>query len=167
VTRAVGLAALVAFVGTVYAANWLIDRYGIVQVGPGLYAPAGVFAIGLAFLLRDVVQRTLGPLVVVVGIAAGAALSFTVSPAFATASAVAFLASELADLAVYTPLERRGLILAVVASNAVGLVLDSALFLWLAFGSLALIEGQIVGKAAMTLAALPLVYLARQRLEVA
>jgi multidrug efflux pump subunit AcrB len=34
----------------------------------------------------------------------------------------------------------------VFASVAAGAVVDSALFLWLAFGSLAFIEGQIVGK---------------------
>ncbi len=166
-TRTVGLAALACFIFTVYAANWLIEHYGFVSVGFGYMAPAGVYAAGAAFVLRDVVHRTLGPLVVVLGILSGAALSYTVSPAFATASAIAFLASELADLAVYTPLERRGFVKAMLASNAVGLVVDSALFLWLAFGSLAYIEGQIIGKATMTLLALPLVLLARRRLAVA
>jgi uncharacterized PurR-regulated membrane protein YhhQ (DUF165 family) len=53
----------------------------------------------------------------------------------------------------------------VVASNVVGAVVDSALFLWLAFGSLAFIEGQIIGKVAMTVVALPLVILLRPRLQ--
>ena len=52
------------------------------------------------------------------------------------ASGVAFLLSEFADLGVYTPLARRRLVLAVVASSVVGLVVDSIVFLWLAFGSL-------------------------------
>ena len=89
---------------------------------------------GLAFTLRDVVHRTLGRLAVVGAILAGAALSYTISPAFATASAVAFLVSELADLSVYEPLRARGWMPAVVASNVVGIVVDSLLFLWLAFG---------------------------------
>ena len=62
------------------------------------------------------------------------------------ASAVAFLLSELADFAVYQPLRERRWLLAVFASNVVGLVIDSILFLQIAFGSLDFIEGQIIGK---------------------
>ena len=43
----------------------------------------------------------------------------------------------------------------------VGKYLASVLFLWIAFGSLALLEGQIVGKAWMTAAAVALLALAR------
>jgi queuosine precursor transporter len=39
---------------------------------------------------------------------------------------------------------------AVTLSNTVGLLVDSVLFLWLAFGSLAFLPGQLVGKAWMT-----------------
>ena len=42
---------------------------------------------------------------------------------------------------------------AVVASNVVGLIADSVLFLWLAFGSMEFLGGQIVGKGWMTVAA--------------
>jgi uncharacterized PurR-regulated membrane protein YhhQ (DUF165 family) len=64
----------------------------------------------------------------------------------AVASAVAFLFSELADFVVYQPLRERRWLLAVFASNAVGLVIDSILFLQIAFGSLDFIEDQIIGK---------------------
>lgn len=155
-----GIAAFCGFIATIWAANWLLANVaqdqahpGIVAIGFGLSAPAGVFAIGFAFTFRDIVQRALGAKWAIAAILIGAALSYTVSPAFAVASGVAFLVSELADLAVYTPLERRSWLGAVTLSNTVGLVVDSALFLWLAFGSLAFIEGQIVGKAAMTLVA--------------
>jgi hypothetical protein len=50
-----------------------------------------------------------------------------------------------------------------VASNVVGLVVDSAVFLFLAFGSLRFIAGQIIAKAWMTLLALPLIALPRRR----
>ena len=63
------------------------------------------------------------------------------------------LFSELADFAVYTPLQV-GWLRAVVASNIVGAVVDSALFLWLAFGTLDFITGQVVGKLYMTAAAI-------------
>ena len=79
------------------------------------------------------------------------------------ASAAAFLLSELADFAVYTPLQSRGLVLAVLASSLVGLVADSILFLWLAFGSLDFLAGQILGKLWMVLAALPFIHWIRRR----
>ena len=63
------------------------------------------------------------------------------------ASTTAFLLSELADFAVFTPLQKRGLVLAVLASGVVGLIADSILFLWLAFGSLEFLDGQVLGKA--------------------
>ena len=92
----------------------------------------------------------------------GAGLSaFFAPPALVIASVTAFLLSELADLAVYTPLERKGLVLAVFASSVVGLVIDSAVFLYLAFGSLDFITGQIVGKLWMVLAALPVIHFLR------
>jgi queuosine precursor transporter len=68
-----------------------------------------------------------------------------------------------ADLAVYTPLARRGLLIAVVASGVVGLVVDSVVFLWLAFGSLEFLLGQIVGKAWMVLLSIPFVAWLRRR----
>jgi uncharacterized PurR-regulated membrane protein YhhQ (DUF165 family) len=134
-------------------------------VGFGLMAPAGVFMVGLAFTFRDVIQRTLGPWWTVLAILIGASLSWFVSPAFAVASGVAFLVSELADFAVYTPLERRSWIGAVALSNTVGLVVDSWLFLALAFGSLEFFWGQVVGKAWMTLLAVPVLLAIRPRLK--
>jgi hypothetical protein len=63
----------------------------------------------------------------------------------------------------YTPLARRGLVIAVVASGVVGLVVDSIVFLWLAFGSLEFLLGQIVGKAWMVLLSIPFVAWLRRR----
>jgi uncharacterized PurR-regulated membrane protein YhhQ (DUF165 family) len=79
------------------------------------------------------------------------------------ASGVAFLLSELADYAVYTPLRERNWLGAVALSNTVGLVLDSVIFLSLAFGSLTFLPGQIVGKAWMTAAAVVVLWLVRNR----
>lgn len=151
--------ALGAFVATVVGANWSLARWGIVPIGFGLEAPAGVYFAGLAFTARDAVRETAGRRGVVAAILAGAALSFMLEDAqkFAIASGIAFLVSESADALVYEPLRGKSWLAAVTASNSVGLVLDSMLFLWLAFGSLAFIEGQIVGKAYMTLLAVVLV----------
>ena len=64
-----------------------------------------------------------------------------------------FLLSELADMGVYTPLPERRLALAVLASGLVVAIVDSAVFLLLAFGNLAYLEGLIVGKLWASLAA--------------
>jgi uncharacterized PurR-regulated membrane protein YhhQ (DUF165 family) len=129
-------------------------------------APSGVLMAGIALVLRDLVQRRLGVVASSLAILAGAALSALLAPpALVIASAVAFLLSEFADLGVYTPLARRGLVVAVVASGVAGLVVDSIVFLWLAFGSLDFLSGQVVGKAWMVLLSIPLVAWLRRRDE--
>jgi hypothetical protein len=155
--------ALAAYVATIFLANWAIQTFGPVPVGFGLTAPAGVYFAGLAFTLRDLVQERLGRYWTVAAILAGAVLSAFVSPTFAQASAAAFLFSEFADFAVYTPLRRRNWLGAVAASNVVGLVADSALFLWLAFHSLEFLPGQVVGKVWVTVLAIALLWPWRRR----
>ena len=126
-------------------------------------APSGVALVGLALVLRDLVQRRLGRTAGVLSIFAGAALSGGIAPPqLAIASMTAFLVSEFADFAIYTPLQQRGLVLAVFASSVVGLIVDSILFLWLAFGSLEFLSGQVLGKMWMVLLALPIVYWVRR-----
>lgn len=171
-SRTQGYFFLAVFALCIPAANWLIGNVGtfcvpegpcLIPVAPGLTAPSGVLMIGLALVLRDLVQRSLGVKWAAGAVVFGAALSaFFAPPALVIASAAAFLLSELADLAVYTPLQRKGLVLAVFASSIVGLVIDSAVFLYLAFGSLDYISGQIVGKAWMVLAALPVIHFLRK-----
>lgn len=153
-----GLVWLALYIGTIYAANYVVERFGVVPVGFGLHAPAAVYVVGLAFTFRDFVQEALGVRIVVLAIVVGAALSALVSPALALASGVAFLVSEGLDLAVYTPLRERNWLGAVLASNAVGLTIDSLVFLALATplgpDRMSFVPGQILGKAAMTLLAL-------------
>ncbi|MFI7073639.1 VUT family protein [Micromonospora sediminicola] len=144
-----------AYVGTIIAANWAVAHYGVIPVGFGLAAPAGVLFAGLAFTLRDLLHEAAGWRLVVAAILAGTAASLWVAgPGLAFAAAAAFLLSELVDLAVYTPLRRRRWLTAVAASNVAGLLVDSWLFLALAFGSLAFFWGQVVGKGWMTVVAL-------------
>lgn len=190
-----GLITAFAYIGCVYLANWLILNVGApgpggvhtIPVWPGISAPSGVLAAGLALTMRDLTQDRLGRGVVIVCILVGTALSALLSPGLALASGAAFLVSEVADMAVYTPLkershaladlaretlrgetarsyERRAFVawlLALLLSNTVGLLVDSALFLWLAFGSLAFIAGQVIGKAEMTIVAVVILALAR------
>lgn len=170
-----GLLFLAAYALCIPAANWLILNVGtvcvpngpcLIPVAPGLMAPSGVVMIGLALVLRDLVQRRLGLTWTIAAILAGAALSAAIAPpALVIASAVAFLISEFADLMVYTPLQRRRLLFAVAASSVVGLVIDSMVFLYLAFGSFEHLLGQIVGKGWMVVLALPFIALLRRRDE--
>jgi uncharacterized PurR-regulated membrane protein YhhQ (DUF165 family) len=170
-----GVIFLVLFCLTIPAANWMIGHVGttcvpkgpcLVPVAPGIMAPSGVLMIGAALVLRDLVQRRLGVASGVGAILVGAAISAALAPtALVIASATAFLLSEAADFAIYTPLARRRLVLAVVASSMAGLVVDSLVFLWLAFGSLDFLLGQIIGKSWMVLLAIPLVALLRRRDE--
>ena len=172
-SRKEGFVYLVLFILCIPSANWMIGNVGtycvpdgpcMIPVAPGLDAPSGVLMIGLALVLRDLVQRRLGKLWALVAIVAGAALSGLVaSNALVVASMAAFLFSELADFAVYTPLQRNRFITAVIASSMVGLVVDSMLFLYLAFGSLDYVFGQIIGKAWMVLCTVPIIWKLRQR----
>jgi uncharacterized PurR-regulated membrane protein YhhQ (DUF165 family) len=121
------------YVSTVLAANWLTSNFGLVAAGFALLVPAGTYAAGLALGLRDAVHDAGGVRWVLAGIAAGTVLSFAVADGrIALASGVAFLLAELLDLAVYAPLRTRGWRRAVVASNTVGAVVDTLVFLTLA-----------------------------------
>lgn len=144
---------ILAYLGSVFVANWAVATFGIIPIGFGLMAPAGVFVIGITLALRDQVHELIGIRGSILALLVGAALSALVSPALALASASAFLVSEFLDLAVYTPLRKRGRVQAVFFSNMAGLVVDSIIFLSLAFGSLEFLPGQIVGKTWATLGA--------------
>jgi uncharacterized PurR-regulated membrane protein YhhQ (DUF165 family) len=165
----------VLFCLTVPVANWMIGNVGtvctrdgpcLIPVAPGVMAPSGVLMVGIALVLRDLVQRRLGLGAAVAAILIGAGISGLVAPlALVTASAVAYLISEFADLAVYTPLQERRFVAAVVVSSVVGLIVDSIVFLWLAFGSLEFLTGQVVGKSWMVLLAVPFILYLRRRDE--
>ena len=173
--RREGVIFLVLFALTIPAANWLIGHVGtacipqgpcVVPVAPGLMAPSGVAMVGVALVLRDLMQRRLGAGLSAVAVLCGTAISALLAPpSLVLASGVAFLLSEFADLAVYTPLARRRLVAAVVASSFVGLVVDSIVFLLLAFGSLEFLLGQVIGKTWMVLLSIPFVAWLRRRDE--
>ncbi|MFF4802321.1 VUT family protein [Streptomyces sp. NPDC001351] len=162
-----GIATLVAYVATIPAANLAVTHFGAVPVGFGYAAPAGVYMVGLALVLRDLARESAGRGAVLAAIAVGTFLSyFLADPALAGASAAAFVVAETMDFVVYEPLRQRGLLIAMLASNAVGLLADSLLFLKLAFGSYDYLPGQILGKAWMTFAAIGVLALVRRRKQV-
>ena len=157
--KVIGLAFLAAFAATVVGANWALLEYGIVPVGFGLSAPASVYFVGLAFTFRDGLRERLGFRGALVAIAVGGLLSYALElrqggdpiARISIASVTAFLVSETSDALVYERLREYSRLLGIVASNTVGVVVDSACFLFLAFGSLEFLQGQVVGKSYMTL----------------
>lgn len=168
-----GYLALLAFIATIPAANWLIGHFGttcladgpcLLPVGFGLTAPSGVLMVGLSLVLRDLVHENFGARVSMLSIFCGAVLSTLIAPpALALASGVVFFLSEFTDLAVYAPLRKRRLYAAVILSGLIGSIVDSSAFLLLAFGSLDFVAGQVAGKFWMTLAALPIIWAIRNR----
>ncbi|MDF2797374.1 MAG: beta-carotene 15,15-monooxygenase [Devosia sp.] len=174
--RPLGAIAIVAFVLTVPAANWMVLNVGstcfphgpcVIPVWPGVLAPSGVALAGLSLVLRDLVQEEVGVRWAFAAVLVGAIIAALVaSPQLAVASAGAFLVAELADLLIYTALRRRGLFVASLASSMVGLLLDSLIFLLVAFGSIDLLLGQSLGKAWMVLAATPILFLIRRGTQI-
>jgi uncharacterized integral membrane protein (TIGR00697 family) len=177
----------------------------LVQIGSATM-PAGTFVFALTFTWRDLLHRRLGREWARAAIVAAGALNivqagylwavaqlpapafyahaeawgaiFALVPAITLGSIAAEVVSELVDTEVYHALRRGPRWLAVLASNAVALPLDSLLFGTLAFtllplvfgggslalgDSLALVRGQIVWKAAVTVVSLPLIYAVRGR----
>ncbi len=164
--------ALVIYAASIPLANWMIDHVGTqhfpggphtIPVGFGYDAPSGVLAIGVALVARDFIQRQLGRRAALLAIGVGVLLSYLVAnPAIATASAVAFALGEFSDFAVYTPLARRRLALAVAASGVIGGLIDSLVFLQIAFGSTLFWQGQVIGKTYVALAAGLTIWIIRQ-----
>lgn len=158
-----GWISLVLFVLLIPLSNWVIVNLGVVcppgepclvPVLPGLWAPSTVLLAGFSLVLRDVVHHCLGWRWALISIFAGAALSGLISePALVIASVCAFLFAELADFAVYAPMKKRYPAMAVIASGLAGSVVDSAIFLSLAFGSIEFLAGQVLGKFWMSLIA--------------
>jgi hypothetical protein len=150
-----GIAAAVLYIATVLGANAAIQQWGVVPIGFGYMAPAAVYFVGLALVLRDAVQVWLGKGWMLAALAVASVLSYLVAdPHVATASALAFLSSELIDFALFTWIAPRWS-RAVFVGGIMGALVDSVIFLSVAFGSLAFLPGQMIGKAyGITVAAL-------------
>ena len=158
--RSEGLVFLVLFALTIPLANWMIGHVGtmcvphgpcLIPVAPRLMAPSGVThdrrRAGAARSGAAAARRR--------RVGAGDPGRRRPVGAARPAGASDRLGGRL--LPVRTGRSRRlhaawrdaRLVAAVVASSAVGLVVDSIVFLWLAFGSLDFLAGQVVGKAWM------------------
>lgn len=171
--RALGWLSLILFILTIPVGNWVVMNVGtvcpsdgpcLIPVWPGIMSPSAVLLAGLALILRDAVQSLIGKAWTIAAIAVGAFISGWLSePAIVLGSTCAFLFSELADFAVYTPLRERHLSAAIILSGLVGSVVDSVIFLSLAFGSLDFVVGQVIGKFWMSLIAGAMILAWRRR----
>jgi hypothetical protein len=157
--------AAVGYIATVFGANWAIGHLGTppqfpgaphtIKVGFGYTAPSGVMFVAAALVLRDAVQyltglrrgwQTLTVMLPLIAVGAGLSYAVTPTPKIALASALAFGLSELVDFALFTWIAPRWT-RAVLAGGLAGGVVDSLLFLWVAFGSFTFWQGQVLGKA--------------------
>jgi hypothetical protein len=163
---------IAAYAATIPLANWMIGHVGqcvpngpcLIPVGFGFLAPSGVLMVGASLVLRDFVQETAGVKGALIAIAIGAVASWFFAPPFlVVASVLAFLLAEIGDLAVYTPVRAKSMVLAVLLSGVVGSVVDSAVFLYVAFGSFDFIVGQIIGKLWMSVFGASLLAFAHSR----
>lgn len=159
-----GVLVIAGYLLSVVAANIASIHWPPLVVG-GLVVLAGTLFAGTSLTARDLLHDALGVRGAAAAIVVAGGLSAVLaSPQFAVASVVAFTTSEVVDTAIYSWLRHRSRLSAVAVSNAVGLVVDSVLFVPLAFGTTAAVPGQIVGKTAatiITLAALRAISLLR------
>jgi uncharacterized PurR-regulated membrane protein YhhQ (DUF165 family) len=168
--KRLGFVCLAVFIATIPLANWTTDTYGFRDVLWIGMIPAGTVWISVSFVARDVTQLTLGRVWALVGIGIGAVLSIVLAnPGLVWGSFVAFTVSELLDMGIYTPLADRGkFALAVLLSSVVGGVLDSWLFLRIAFGEEVAADGWwrlAIAKAVIILLVTPLAILIRRRMR--
>ncbi|QWF81053.1 VUT family protein [Amycolatopsis sp. CA-230715] len=148
-----GWVATGCYLASVAGANWASTHH--LAVLGSVVVPLGACVAGLTFAVRDAVHEAFGMAGAVIAIAGASALSaFVASPRIAFASAVGFGVSELIDSWLYHWSRARGRVFAVGVSNLGGLLVDSAVFVPCAFGSLALLPGQLAGKALATVVAL-------------
>ena len=118
------------YVALIVAVNYAFTVVPLVKLPDGTMWPPVALLVGFVFVARDFAQREVGHKVLLAMLVGVAISYFMANPSVATASAAAFLISELVDWAVYTytkrPLSQR-----VLFSSLLGAPVDSAIFLGL------------------------------------
>ena len=68
----------IAYIGIIVMANRAIQTWGVVEIGFGLMAPAGVYFAGLAFSIRDGLHETADRNWIIAAILIGSIVSFLI-----------------------------------------------------------------------------------------
>lgn len=170
---AVTLLLAAAFIGAAATSNWAIQHIGedngpsaphTIPVAWGLQAASGVLLIGAMIAVRDALHERAGIKGTLVVVVVGSIVSGLLAPAsVALASGITMLAAESADALVYQRLRSRGYLIAAAASNLVSSLIDSALFLVIAYGVTAMRNGTYsltIGKVEASLITLAVLALA-------
>ena len=137
---------VVLYVACIVLVNWMFMAIAPWQTPLGDLYLANV-VVGFVFVLRDYAQRQVGHWILAFTALAGVLTYFTVDPAIAIASVIAFMLSETADWAVYSftrkPIQERILI-----SSLFAVPLDTLAFQYLAnYLTPAAFSTEVVSKA--------------------
>lgn len=150
----VKMLSMILYVLCVILADVLAARW-IVPIGFGLIVPAGVFMVAPIFTLRDDIHKKYGAKTILILIFVASIISYIISVLSSNqllgkitiASVVAFLVSEYADTIIFHITRKQMWMQRVIKSNLVSALLDSLIFIWIAFGFvLPLILGQYIVK---------------------
>lgn len=118
------------YIALIVTVNYAFSVVPLVKLPDGTMWPPVALLVGFVFVVRDFAQREIGHKVLLAMLVGVVISYFMASPFVATASAAAFLISELVDWAVYTytkrPLSQR-----ILFSSLLGTPVDSAVFLGL------------------------------------
>lgn len=120
---------VIAYIALVVAVNVAFSYVPMIDLGPtfGMLSPVA-FAVGFVFVIRDFAQRAVGHNVLF-AMAVAAVLSYLLAdPYVATASIAAFVASELADWAIFT-VTRKPFKDRILISSMISTPIDTAVFL--------------------------------------
>jgi len=148
------------YIALIVAVNYAFTVVPLVELPGGTMWPPVSLLVGFVFVARDFAQREIGHKVLL-AMLAGVAISYVMAnPFVATASAMAFLISELVDWAVYS-LTRRPLSERVLYSSVLGAPVDSTVFL----SGIGLLSplGVVAMTASKLLGALAVFWLIRRR----
>lgn len=117
----------IAYIASILIVNILFSYVPLVPTPIGLLSPVAVL-VGSIFVLRDFAQRAIGHRVLW-GVAIGAVLSYLLADPFvATASVLAFVASEMSDWGMYT-ITKKPFYQRVWISSLVATPIDTLVFL--------------------------------------
>jgi len=131
------------YIALIVAVNYAFTVVPLVKLPDGTMWPPVALLVGFVFVARDFAQREVGHKVLL-AMLVGVGISYVMADPFvATASAAAFLISELVDWAVYS-FTGKTLSQRILLSSLLGTPVDSAIFL----GMLGLLSP--VGVLAMT-----------------